>query len=211
MRPSVAESLAFLEPWLAGRRRILEVGCGAGDLAAALARPGREVLAIDRQLGDAPASRPGLAYRRLDVLELAEDGFDAIVLVAVLHHLTPLDRAVARLAGGLAPGGLLLVDDFDVAAPDARTAAWFYERVDPPAGADPLGRWREHHEHDGERLHDGATMQAAIPRAGLTMLAARCVPYLFRYRDDPAQLVLERQAIVDGTVVATGLQLVASS
>jgi cyclopropane fatty-acyl-phospholipid synthase-like methyltransferase len=37
---TLRETLAFIQPQLAGRRRVLEVGCGRGELAARLAAAG---------------------------------------------------------------------------------------------------------------------------------------------------------------------------
>jgi len=205
---ALSESQAFVGPWLDGRRGVLEVGCGGGALATWLAARGHEVTAVDRR---DPGPLPGVRFDQRDFFELApEPGFDAVVLVSVLHHLWPIDRAVARLAELIVPGGLLVVDDFDVAAPDAPTAAWWSERAHGVTPADPVESWRAEHRHPGEPpLHEGAAMLAALEPGGFSLRAFSRGPYLYRYRDDAAMLEEERRGILEGRLVAVGLRLVA--
>lgn len=93
-------------------RRILEVGCGWGELAEWLAREtGAEVVAIDvspRMV--ALARERGLDARAADVQSLPfEDGaFDVAVAAWMLYHVPDLDRAIAELARVLRPGGTLV-------------------------------------------------------------------------------------------------------
>jgi len=211
--PSLRESQRFIEPWLAGRRRILEVGCGDGTLAAWLAGRGHEVTAIDRR--PAAGIGPLVSFVEGDFMAapFPDASFDAVVLVAVLHHLAPLDAAVLRLRGLLADGGVLVVDDFDLAAPDDATAAFWaaLQGLDIPAGASALERWQRHHHHDDEPpLHGAKAMQAEIVRSGLRRLMVGRGPYLFRYVDDDAALATERRGILDGTLRAIGFQIVAA-
>ncbi|PRY52098.1 methyltransferase family protein [Geodermatophilus tzadiensis] len=92
--------------------RVLEVGCGTGDLAAALAARVAAVDAVDRSPAMAALARarvpPGVRVLEGDVLELGlpAGGYDAVVGVSVLHHL-PLEEALRTLAAALRPGGVL--------------------------------------------------------------------------------------------------------
>ncbi len=92
--------------------RVLDVGCGAGDLAAVLAGRGIRVDAVDRSAAMVALARArvpaGVRVTRADVLELAlpPGGYDAVVGSAVLHHL-PLEEALRTLAAALRPGGVL--------------------------------------------------------------------------------------------------------
>ncbi|WP_420113847.1 class I SAM-dependent methyltransferase [Pseudactinotalea sp.] len=93
----------------------LDVGCGRGLLARRLGRVYDGVLAIDVDPDMVAATRanafhlPHVAVQQSSIEDVAgHDRFDAITMVAVLHHLDPSTAlpAVRRL---LRPGGRLLV------------------------------------------------------------------------------------------------------
>ncbi|MFI2361857.1 class I SAM-dependent methyltransferase [Promicromonospora sp. NPDC019610] len=95
------------------RRRALDVGCGTGLLLSRLRGRFDEVLGVDADAAMASvaaerfARDPSVTVRHARFEEV--DGtFDAVTMVAVLHHL-PLEAALRRAAGLLAPGGRLLV------------------------------------------------------------------------------------------------------
>ncbi|WBP90427.1 class I SAM-dependent methyltransferase [Kitasatospora cathayae] len=97
-----------------GARRALDVGCGTGTFARALARRGLEVDAVDRDTVVITAAQSRgdssrIRYRQADLttLELPPGHYDFISSLASLHHL-PLDT-LARLRDALAPGGVLVV------------------------------------------------------------------------------------------------------
>ena len=101
------------------RLRALDVGCGFGDTAEALAARGLQVdafdvsaAAIDGARARHPASR--VRYRVADLLDLPPDyvgAFDLVVECYTLQVLPPALRpaAAASLRRALAPGGRLLV------------------------------------------------------------------------------------------------------
>jgi 2-polyprenyl-6-hydroxyphenyl methylase/3-demethylubiquinone-9 3-methyltransferase len=99
-----------------GGKRALDVGCGGGILAEALATEGAVVTAIDpspRSLAVARehARRAGLEidYRDGRAEDLAALGvrgsFDLVFAVDVLEHVDDLDRTLGAIAAVLAPGG----------------------------------------------------------------------------------------------------------
>ncbi|PSR66638.1 class I SAM-dependent methyltransferase [Nocardia sp. MDA0666] len=94
--------------------RILEVGCGAGTLAAELARRADRVDAVDRSAEMIEAARrvvpENVACAQADILEhpLPEAAYDAVVSLTTLHHM-PLEQVLPRLAHTLRPGGVLAV------------------------------------------------------------------------------------------------------
>ena len=108
-----------LEEDLVGKR-LLDVGCGNGALAAELKGKGaQEVLGIDISPSQvALASRrhqaPGLGFRVEDAyrkLVLPEAPFDTLVSVFAFHfiqHQAMLTRACRNLFEALKPGGLLV-------------------------------------------------------------------------------------------------------
>ncbi len=93
--------------------RVLEVGCGEGLLARELAGVARRVTAIDL---DAPsleiarreAPAPNLEYVLGDFLThpFEPASFDAVVSVALLHHVDA-ERGLERMKELLRPGGTL--------------------------------------------------------------------------------------------------------
>jgi SAM-dependent methyltransferase len=92
--------------------RVLEVGCGAGGLAAVLAGRADTVDAVDRSpemVALARARVPGnVRVVQADLLDLPlpAGGYDAVVSVAVLHHV-PLEPALRALSEAVRPGGVL--------------------------------------------------------------------------------------------------------
>ncbi|MFZ5654107.1 MAG: bifunctional 2-polyprenyl-6-hydroxyphenol methylase/3-demethylubiquinol 3-O-methyltransferase UbiG [Pseudomonadota bacterium] len=98
-------------------RRVLDVGCGGGILAEALARRGAEVTGID--LGEAPlavarlhAIESGVAvtYRRIAVERLAAEApgqFDIVTCLEMLEHVPDPAAVVAACAQLVKPGGQL--------------------------------------------------------------------------------------------------------
>ena len=97
--------------------RVLEIGAGAGELAAALRESGHEVSAID------PAAEPGIGVEPVALID-ATGAFDAAVAVLSLHHVEPLEASCGRLAELVLHGGLLLIDELDVTRLDERATAW---------------------------------------------------------------------------------------
>ena len=93
-------------------RRVLEVGCGPGELAERIATElGAEVVAIDIavRMVELACSR-GVDARVGDVQELpfAEGEFDCAVAAWMLFHVPDLDLGVRELARVLRPGGRLV-------------------------------------------------------------------------------------------------------
>jgi SAM-dependent methyltransferase len=94
--------------------RVLDAGCGDGVLTWELADRAAEVLAVDVDATSVECTRALVAGRenvevlRADVMtaDLAPASFDAVLSVAVLHHLG-LRPGLARLASLVAPGGTL--------------------------------------------------------------------------------------------------------
>jgi SAM-dependent methyltransferase len=96
---------------LAGAARVLDVGCGEGQIARLLAREGaRRVVGVDAsaaQIAEAARLGGGVAYVRglASALPLPPGGFDAVVTCLVLEHVGDLDGALDEIARVLRPGG----------------------------------------------------------------------------------------------------------
>ncbi|MEU7835593.1 class I SAM-dependent methyltransferase [Nonomuraea sp. NPDC049129] len=166
--------------------RILDAGCGNGELADRLRRAGHHVTAIDI---DPALEGPSICVA--DICTYQDDPFDVVVFSLSLHHVHSLEMALDRAAALLKPGGTLLVDEFAYERADAAIADTYF------GVAGSLARWREHHRD----LHTGATMIDAITRRFNVDTLSR-VPYLHRY--------LENNALYDSESVL-GFQLIATS
>jgi SAM-dependent methyltransferase len=113
---------------------VLEVGCGKGELARAVAEHGYNVVAID------PEAPDGEIFRRTTIEAFDEAGpFDAGVASLSIHHLHDLGVALDKLVRLL--GGPLIVNEL----------AW--DRLEPMTP-----EWEE--EHDG--LHGYGVMRAEL-------------------------------------------------
>lgn len=218
-------TLSFLLGALPPGSRVLEVGCGRGHTAAALAAAGHDVTALDIELCDL-AEAAGVRFVERDFLKYEAPPFDALAFTASLHHITPLADVIARAHALLRPGGVIIVDDFDLEAPDAATLHWYYDtqallvaagaypahRVDV-AHDDILERWTHAHHHE-HRLHTGAEMRAEIA-ARFEIERFERGPYLYRYIAHAVPALgetlrdIETRGIADGRYAAVGLQIVA--
>ena len=92
--------------------RVLEVGCGLGDLLASLDGPVRVGVDLSPRMIELGRGRhPGLDLRVLDVEReaLPEGPFDAIVLSDAIGHFGDIQCALQRLGGLLAPGGRIVL------------------------------------------------------------------------------------------------------
>ena len=211
MDPALEQTLAFITDEIPSPRRLLEVGCGDGRLAAALSARGHDITALDVHLpSDLP---PGPRFIEQDFLADHDDHpYDAILFTHSLHHISPLEAALDRARALLAPGGLIVIEDFDVAAPDEATAAFWWaiaehhDHAHGDSGGTALDRWRTHHDHTPP-LHTATTMYDALA-ARFATLAATVGPYLYRYAASDAEmtstLVAEQAAIGHGTVLPVG-------
>jgi SAM-dependent methyltransferase len=107
-----APQMAFDAVAEARPRRVLEVGCGPGELAARIADElGAEVVAVDISPRMVELARGrGVDARVGDVadLPLASEEFDCALAAWMLYHVPDVDRALGELARVLAPGGRLV-------------------------------------------------------------------------------------------------------
>ncbi|MGA9749070.1 MAG: class I SAM-dependent methyltransferase [Nocardioides sp.] len=89
---------------------VLDIGCGDGTLSRWLAAPGRQVVGLDADASVLPDGAAGVAYvaGSANSLPFGDGRFDAVTMVAVLHHVDA-GRGLGEAARVLAPGGLLQV------------------------------------------------------------------------------------------------------
>lgn len=95
--------------------RILDVGCGTGQLTAEIAKTGAYVVGLDNStnmIGQARQNYPGLRFVLGDAtsFHLEEPPFDAVFSNAALHWVKEADRAAESIARALKPGGRLVAE-----------------------------------------------------------------------------------------------------
>jgi ubiquinone/menaquinone biosynthesis C-methylase UbiE len=124
-------------------RRVLDVGCGEGELALRLAGLGAQVTGVDASASMIAAARTraertGLAVTfcegRADALPFPAESFDLVVAVTVLCFIEdalPTFREVSRV---LAPGGRFVIGEL------GRYSTWAVQRRLRAWRGDPL--WR---------------------------------------------------------------------
>jgi 2-polyprenyl-3-methyl-5-hydroxy-6-metoxy-1,4-benzoquinol methylase len=95
-----------------GPRRLLEVGCGWGELADRMAAElDCAVVAIDqsRRMVELARERGVDAHvGDIEALEFGDAEFDAVVAAWMLYHVADLDRGLRECARVLRPGGALV-------------------------------------------------------------------------------------------------------
>jgi SAM-dependent methyltransferase len=96
--------------WLAGARRVLDIGCGEGQISRLAAAAGAEVVGVDptwAQVHEARARAGGPAYSRAGAAQLpfAAGSFDHVVACLVFEHIRDVDDAIVEVARVLEPGG----------------------------------------------------------------------------------------------------------
>ncbi|MDP4928637.1 MAG: class I SAM-dependent methyltransferase [Ilumatobacteraceae bacterium] len=95
---------------LAGRHKVLDIGCGDGQIARALAAQGSEVLGVDpTQLHIDVAIERGGGPRYLlggaTNIPTDDETFDAVVACLVFEHIDQMDEAMTEVARVLKPNG----------------------------------------------------------------------------------------------------------
>lgn len=100
-------------------QRVLDLGCGGGFVAEALAERGLAVSGVDPSAEAIEAARAhargaslGIDYRIAsgEALPHPSGSFDAVCCLDVLEHVPDLERVAAEAARVLRPGGLFVYD-----------------------------------------------------------------------------------------------------
>jgi len=113
-RAVLAETIVV--PYLTPAARVLDYGCGAGYLAAAVARQAAHVDAVDISRGVLACARvlnggPNISYLTPEEFRVGGRQVDLAYSFAMVQHLRTevLDHVLAGLAAAVRPGGVLLL------------------------------------------------------------------------------------------------------
>jgi SAM-dependent methyltransferase len=184
--------------------RVLEIGCGEGRLARALAELGYRVSAID------PRAPAGDIFEAVSLEDFGDDGpFDAVVASRSLHHIGDLWAAVGKVACLLRPGGRFIVNEHAFDQFDRRTARWYLERrglVDQDV-AISLEQCVADWDADHAGLHGYEAMRAELDRRFVKCFFA-WTPYLYGELRGTVDESEEQRLIDAGAIQATGFRYV---
>ena len=189
------ETFEFLAAHLEPESRVLEVGCGKGEVAARLLHAGHDVVGLDSSAQALEAAGAlGVSTRLARWPDFEDAPFDAIVFTRSLHHIPSLTAALEKAHALLLDGGLLLVEDFAFHEVDTLTAEWFFHQLrvlealgcletghtfgwEVLSQSGAMAAWR--HEHFDE-LHRAGDMEREMGKL-FQLEQTNPVPYFYRY------------------------------
>lgn len=152
--------------------RLLDVGCGAGIAAEALARRSFDVLGIDPAAETIAAARAhaagqglSLTYRQATIETIAAQGlrFPLITALEVIEHVPNPEPFLGTLSCLCEPGALIVLSTLN------RTARSF---AAAKIGAEYLLRWLPIGTHDWRRFLTPAELASLARRTGLAPIAS---------------------------------------
>jgi 2-polyprenyl-6-hydroxyphenyl methylase/3-demethylubiquinone-9 3-methyltransferase len=160
-------------------KRVLDVGCGGGILADAMARRGADVLGIDlaakplkvAQLHAIEAATPRVEYREVAAESLAEEmpeSFDVVTCMEMLEHVPDPASVVAACGRLVKPGGWAFFSTIN------RNAKAFAFAI---VGAEHVLRLLPKGTHEYERFLRPSELGGWCRSAGLEPVATRGLEY----------------------------------
>jgi SAM-dependent methyltransferase len=144
-------------------RRVLDIGCGEGQVARHLAGLGVEAIGLDPTPSQIRVARdraggPHYARARAEALPCRNEAFDAVLLCLALEHIDEFEAAIGEVARVLEPNGrfLLLLCHPLLQAPGS---GWIDDRI---AG--------EHFWRIGAYLRDDTVVDQVAPGVELEFI-----------------------------------------
>ena len=110
----------FLEMLVGTHGRVLEIGCGSGQMQLDLLRRGYEVVGIDIATGmieatrklvneKLPNARPRLLVGDIEALAFPDAYFDVVLAAGVIEYLRSDEKSLREISRVLKPGGIVLL------------------------------------------------------------------------------------------------------
>ena len=160
-------------------RRVLDVGCGGGVLADAMARKGAQVLGIDlaskalkvARLHALEAHTQGVEYREISAEALAAEqpnGFDVVTCMEMLEHVPDPASVVKACAALVKPGGHVFFSTIN------RNAKAFLFAI---VGAEYLLNMLPRGTHEYAKLIKPSELASYYRDAGLDFVEAKGMEY----------------------------------
>ena len=116
----------LLDDAIPGDARVVEIGCGTGQMSLYLARADRLVIGADLtraslELGAEAAARFGVTRAAFVEMDLAQPAlrpaaFDIVYCSGVLHHTPDPRQSFRRIAGLAKPGGMIVIGLYNAVA-----------------------------------------------------------------------------------------------
>ncbi len=106
--------LPLVDHFLRGARRVLDVGCGEGQVSRRIAGLGADVVGLDPTAAQVRVARerggPARFVRgRSEQIPAPDSSFDAVVLCLALEHVDQFEAALSEVSRVLEPDGLFLL------------------------------------------------------------------------------------------------------
>ena len=161
------------------RQRVLDVGCGGGILADAMARRGAEVLGIDlaskalkvAELHAIEVQTPNVLYREISAEDLVAEAagtFDIVTCMEMLEHVPNPSSIVKACAALVKPGGHVFFSTIN-----RNTKAFLFAIV----GAEYLLNMLPRGTHEYAKFIRPNELSSFVRGAGLVQSAVRGLEY----------------------------------
>jgi SAM-dependent methyltransferase len=207
MNPMIQSTGRFVTSHLpAPPARVLEVGCGSGEIVLETARRGFEVVGIDP---DAPQGAP---FLKVTLEEFSpSERFDAVVANRSLHHIDDLQGGIDKIHTLLRSEGALILNEFAWDRMDQATAAWYRGHGQKPGHKDESllpGNFPDAWVAEHEGLHGFEAMRAEVGRRFDEVLF-EWAPYIAHYYLERDDLEGEEERLIkSGAIRAIGFRYV---